>query len=221
MTLNRKNKLIIGGAVLLAAAGGGVAVAASGNSSPSAESKAVIDDAAKQLGIPSSKLSSALKKALDDRVDAAVAAGAITKAEGDAMKQRIAADDFPLVGGFHHDRGFGHFGGLDAAATYIGISEDQLHTALEGGKSLAQVAKDHGKTADGLVAALVADVKKHIDQAVSAGRITRAQADQMISGLTARITNLVNGRFPDPGTPGFRRPGGFGFGHFDQDGPSP
>jgi len=219
MTLNRKNKLIIGGAALLAAAGGGVAVAASGNNSPSAESKAVIDDAAKQLGIPSSKLSSALKKALDDRVDAAVAAGRITKAEGDAIKQRIAADDFPLVGGgFHRGGGFGHFGGLDAAATYIGISEEQLHTALEGGKTLAQVAKDHGKTADGLIAALVADVKQHIDQAVSAGRITRAQADQMISGLKDRITNLVNSTGPGPGAPGFRRPGGFE--HFDQDGPS-
>lgn len=217
MTLNRKNKLILGGAALLAAAGGGVAVAASGDNSRSAESKAVIDDAAKQLGIPSSKLSSALKNALDDRVDAAVAAGRITKAEGDAMKQRIASDDFPLVGGFHRDHGFGHFGGLDAAAAYLGITDDQLHTALEGGKTLAQVAKDHGKTADGLIAALVDDAKKHIDKAVSAGRLTKAQGDQIISGLTDRITNLVNGTGPGPGVPGFRRPGGFG--HFDGDGP--
>lgn len=217
MTLKRKNKLVIGGVALLAAAGGGIAVAASGSNSPSAESKAVIDDAAKQLGIPSSKLSSALKKALDDRVDAAVAAGRITKAEGDAVKQRIAADDFPLVGGFHRGGGFGHFGGLDAAATYLGITDDQLHTALEGGKTLAQVAKDHGKSADGLIAALVADAREHIDQAVSAGRISKAQGDQMISGLEDRITGLVNGTGPGPGAPGFRRPGGFG--HFDGDGP--
>jgi uncharacterized protein YidB (DUF937 family) len=193
MTLNRKNKLIIGGAALLAAAGGGVAVAASGNNSPSAESKAVIDDAAKQLGIPSGKLSSALKKALDDRVDAAVAAGRITKAEGDAIKQRIAADDFPLVGGgFHRGGGFRHFGGLDAAAAYIGISEDQLHTALEGGKTLAQVAKDHGKTADGLVSALYADAKAKLDEAVSAGRLTKTRETDILSSLKDRIAAMVN-----------------------------
>src|SRR5436189_6318696 len=121
--MTRNRKLMLGlAAALLAAAGGGVAIAAS-DSSPKEENQAIIDDAAKQLGISSSKLSDALKKALNDRVDAAVAAGRITKAEGDALKQRIASSDFPLVGGRH--RGFGHFrfGGLAAAAGYIGVRE--------------------------------------------------------------------------------------------------
>ena len=100
-----------------------MAVAASQDSSRSSESKAIIDDAAKQLGIPSSKLSDALKAALKNRVDAAVAAGRITKAEGDAIKERIAGESFPLLGGLH--RGFGHhvfFGRLDAAAGYLGLT---------------------------------------------------------------------------------------------------
>src|SRR5881396_1265415 len=106
MKLNRKAKIVVTAAALVSAAGAGAAVAASGDSSPSSESKAVIDDAANQLGIPASKLSDALKKALGDRVDAAVAAGRITKAEGDAIKQRIQSEDFPLLfgGGLH--RGF-------------------------------------------------------------------------------------------------------------------
>jgi len=171
MKLNRKAKIIVGAAALLSAAGAGAAVAASQDSSPSSESKAVIDDAAKQLGISSSKLSDVLKTALSDRVDAAVAAGRITKAEGDALKQRIASDDFPLLGGLH--RGFGHglFGRLEAAAGYIGITETQLRTELEGGKTLAQVAKDHSKSVDGLVNALFADAKAKLDDAVSAGRL--------------------------------------------------
>src|SRR5580765_960179 len=106
MKLNRKAKIAVGAAVLLGAASAGAAVAASQDNSPSSESKAVIDDAAKQLGIPSSKLSDALKRALSDSVDAAVAAGRITKAEGDTIKQRIASDEFPLLGGVHP--GFGH-----------------------------------------------------------------------------------------------------------------
>ena len=193
MKLNRKTKIVVGAAALLSAAGAGAAVAASKDSPPSSESKAVIDDAAKQLGIPSSKLSDALKKALSDRVDAAVAAGRITKAEGDALKQRIASSDFPLFGGLH--RGFGHlaFGGLDAAAGYIGITEKQLRAELEGGKSLAQVATAHGKSVDGLVNALVGEAKSKLDDAVSAGRLTKAQETEMLSGLKDRITNMVNG----------------------------
>ena len=211
MKLNRKAKLIVGAAALLSAAGAGAAVAASQDSSPGSESKAVIDDAAQQLGISSSKLSDALKTALSDRVDAAVAAGRITKAEGDALKQRIASDDFPLLGGLH--RGFGHglFGRLEAAAGYIGITETQLRTELEGGKTLAQVAKDHSKSVDGLVNALFADAKAKLDDAVSAGRLTKAQETELLGGLKDRITNMVNqaGGANEPhfrGTgPGFRR----------------
>src|SRR2546430_4933560 len=120
MKLNRRTKIMVGAAAVLAAAGGGVAVAASQNGSPSEESQAVIDDAAAQLGIPSAKLSDALKKALADRIDAAVAAGRLTKTEGDKLKQRIQSGDFPLFGrGFHHRFGhFGPFSGLNRAASY-------------------------------------------------------------------------------------------------------
>jgi hypothetical protein len=119
--MNRNRKLIFGAAALLAAVGGGVAIAAS-DSSPAEENQAIINDAAQQLGISPSKLSDALEKALGDRVDAAVAAGRITKAEGDALKQRIQSGDYPLFFGPH--RGFGQFGfrGLDAAASYLGLT---------------------------------------------------------------------------------------------------
>src|SRR5437762_12958974 len=121
MRLNRRTKIAGGAAALLAAVGGGVAVAASEAGSPNDESKAIIDDAAAQLGIPPSKLSDALKKALADRVDAAVAAGRITKAEGDAIKQRIQTEDFPLLFGGGLRPGFGHLAGFDAAAGYLGL----------------------------------------------------------------------------------------------------
>jgi hypothetical protein len=213
MKLNRRAKIMVSAAAVLAAAGGSVAVAASQSGSPSEESQAVIDDAAKQLGISSSKLSDALKKALSDRVDAAVAAGRITKAEGDALKQRIATNGIPLFGGLRH--GFGHvgLGGLESAAGYIGITEAQLHTELEGGKSLAQVATAHGKSVDGLVNVLYADAKTKLDEAVSAGRLTKAQETEMLGVLKDRITNMINQ------TGGLHeshfRGSGLGFRHFD------
>jgi hypothetical protein len=213
MKLNRKAKIMVGAAAVLAAAGGSVAVASSQSGSPSEESQAVIDDAAKQLGIPSSKLSDALKKALSDRVDAAVAAGRITKAEGDALKQRITANGVPLFGGLRH--GFGHLrlGGLESAAAYIGMTEAQLRTELEGGKSLAEVATTHGKSVDGLVNALYADATKKLGDAVSAGRLTKAQETEMLGTLKERITNMIN-RTGGQDEPHFRG-SGLGFRHFD------
>jgi hypothetical protein len=226
MDLSRKSKYAVGAAAVLISAGGGAAaVAASQNNSRSDESKTIIDDAAGQLGISPEKLSNALKKALADRVDAAVAAGRITKAEGDALKARIQADDFPIIGGHHGGFGFGlghvgFFGRLDAAAGYLGLTDAQLRTELENGKSLAQIAKDHGKSVQGLIDALVASAKQKLDQAVAAGRLTKAQETEMLSGLKDRITNLVNST--GFGAPHFRG-SGFGFRHFGfrrSDGPS-
>src|SRR5205807_112338 len=104
-------------------------------------------------------------------------------------------------------RGFGH-GGDDftAAAGYLGLTESALATQLEAGKTLAQVADaTSGKSAAGLVAALVAAEKTEIAAAVTAGRLTQAQADAILPTLQARFTALVNGTRPSHDrSPGFR-----------------
>lgn len=50
------------------------------------------------------------------------------------------------------------FGGgiLDAALEYIGITREQYQTEAEAGKTLTEIAVEHGKTREGLVAAMVA-----------------------------------------------------------------
>jgi polyhydroxyalkanoate synthesis regulator phasin len=201
MDMNAKRKVVIGLAAGLLLVGAGGAFAAGKLTSPKDERQAVINDAAKRLGIEPAKLSDALTKALEDRVDAAVADGRITKAEGEALKARIEAGDAPLFfgGGRHHGgHDFGHHRGLGlgAAAKYLGITEAQLRTELQNGKSLADVAKAHGKTVDGLVDAVVDEAKTRLDTAVNAGKLTQAQANEMLSDLKDRITDFVNGRFP-------------------------
>jgi hypothetical protein len=198
-----RRKLMTVGAAALVVAGGGAAIAATTADSPQEDSKAVVEDAAKQLGVTPGRLSNALKKALENRVDATVAAGRLTKEQGDALKARIEAEDYPMLGGFglgHHGgpgmHGFGH---LDAAASYLGLTEAELATELSGGKTLADVAKAKGKSVDGLVSALVADEKKELDAAVAAGRITKAQADEMLANAKQRFTDMVNGTLLDRG----------------------
>ena len=208
MDRSLKRKVVAGTVVAIAVGGTGAGIAATQlRSSPGAESKAVVNDAAKQLGVQPEQLSSALKKALENQVDASVAAGRITKAQGDELKKRIESNDFPLFGpmalGFSFEHGFGHHGfvGLDAAASYLGLTDSQLDSKIESGKTLAQVAKDQGKSVDGLVAAMKADLKQKLDRAVSAGRLTKAQESQVLSSADQRITNLVNGKIVRPARP--------------------
>ena len=96
-------------------------------------------------------------------------------------------------GGMHDD--------LSVAATYLGLTESDLQTKLRSGKTLAQVANvTDGKSADGLVDALVAAAQKHIAADVSSGRLTQTQADQILSDLKQHITARVNSTGP-PGGP--------------------
>jgi hypothetical protein len=209
-----KKRVLAGAVAGVAVAGGGAALAANQFGSPQQESQAVVNDAAKQLGVQPSQLSDALKKALENRVDAAVAAGRITKAQGAEMKQRIESGAMPLFGpgagrpDFDHHHGIGPFADLNVAASYLGLSESQLRAKLESGSSLAAVAKAQGKSVSGLVDALHADAKNHLDSAVAAGRLTKSQETRILADLKTRLTDVVNGAHPwfDRDHRGFDRP---------------
>jgi ribosomal protein S20 len=219
VTRRRKLTLVAGAAavaLLVAGLGAAGAIAASRILSPGDESKAVIDDAAAQLGVKPQALSDALTQALENRIDAAVDAGRLTKDQADELKKRLAGD-FPLLLGPGRlgERGFGHgfrlgpeghFEILGAAASYLGLSEAKLREALEDNKTLAQIAKEQGKSASGLVQALVNAEEKRIDEAVADGRITKGQASELKAGLQDRVQALVDGELRDRGFgrhPGF------------------
>jgi hypothetical protein len=201
-----RTKLAIGAGAALAAAGGGAAFAAT-QGTPAQESNAIIDDAAKELGIDSAKLGDALENALEKRVDEAVAAGRLTKEQGAELKARIESGAVPLLGlRGGRDEHHGHPGGhLDAAATFLGLTEDALRERLHAGDTLADVAKAEGKTVAALVDALVAAQKQELADAVEGGRLTDAQRDGIVEHLEARVTDRVNGTFRGPrGGHGFR-----------------
>ena len=211
-----KRTVVIGSVVVLALAGAaGGALAASGTFDPAAEKQAYLNDVAGRLGVSSAKLEAALKAAAIDRVDAALAAGQITKDQADAMKAAINSGDLPLGGGLFPGMGFRvhdgpHSGAsLDAAATYLGLTEAQLQTQLMSGKSLADVARAQGKSVDGLEQAMVASIQAKLDQAVKDGKLTSAERDQIMTKIKASIDDLVNGKLPAK-LPGAYE--GFGFG---------
>jgi hypothetical protein len=193
-------RLVVAGASLALVGGGvGGAIAATSDTSPEAEQAAFLADAAGRLGVQPSKLEDALKQAALDQVDAAVKAGRLTQGEANEIKARISSGDLGPGVGVLAPRLGGQVRiavGLDTAASYLGLSDAQLKSELQSGKTLAQIAQAQGKSVDGLKQALLTDAKTHLDQALTDGKITAAQEQQMLNDLSSRLDDIVNGTLP-------------------------
>jgi hypothetical protein len=216
---NMKRKLAIGTTALAAAAFAGGAYAANQDSGLSSR-QAFLNDLAKRLNVTPKQLSGAVQGAFIDQLQAAVAAGKLTQAQADAIKQRVQQGDAPPLGALGW---FGPLGGgawlgpdgggggpnfrgpdatpgearlegrLAAAAKYLGISDTQLFDQLTQGKSLAQIAQSRGKPVAGLKAAMIAAIRSKLDELVAAKEMTSADALRVLSKLSAGLDGEING----------------------------
>jgi hypothetical protein len=206
-----KSKRVLAVVTALAVVGGGGAAIAAAKGS-SSSGNGFLASVARHLGVSTQKLQDATKAAAVEQVDADLKAGRITKAQADELKARINSGEVPFFGGPHrfgdfgHDLGHGPLGGnLSAAAGYLDLTVPQLLQKLSGGQSLAQVAKLQSKSVEGLKQAMLDAATKQFDKAVSAGMLTRAQADQELSELKSRLDGIINGSFRGPGEQGAYR----------------
>lgn len=202
-------------ALVIAGVGTGVALATGSSQTPQPRYDAYIASVAKHAGVSVDTLKSAMKAAAIEQVDAALAAGEITKAQADAAKQRLESGATGPLGGFGGHMGMGpgmgHEGGfLTAAADYLGLTQAELRTQLAAGTSLADVAKAKGKSVDGLTQAIVKAETAKLDAAVTAGRITSDQEKQILAQLGERVADLVNGTIPFRGHGRMHGHGGMG-----------
>jgi len=92
--------------------------------------------------------------------------------------------------------------GLDAAAKAIGITTDDLRTALKGGKTIAAVAKAKGVDVQKVIDAMVAAESAEIDQ----------RAADAKKNLPDRVKDQVNNTRPPGGPDGPGGRPGFGMG---------
>ena len=111
------------------------------------------------------------------KVALVVAAGALSLGGGSALAQGPKAGP--------------QAGAVKAAAAYIGVTLTELREQLKAGNSLANVAAAHGKSVDGLKAAIVADAKSHLNQAVADGKLTADKAAQILERLQSKISVIV------------------------------
>jgi hypothetical protein len=196
---NRKFRLILGTLAVAVVVSGGAAYAASQDNSPQARSQAIVNDAAGTLGVDPGKLSDALKKALENQVEAQVTAGKLTQVQADAIKKRIEDGTQPIFGGGLGGRGgfggpgrgfggpgFGHrgkggpgfaFGGFGGIGLMGGITDVAAYLNLTPADLVTQLRA--GKT--------LADIATAQNQPVDGlkAAITAAATKQLDAAVTA------------------------------------
>jgi hypothetical protein len=102
---------------------------------------------------------------------------------------------------------------LATVSKVLGITETELKTELEAGKSISDVAKAKNIDLATVKAALLAEAKAHIDAEVAAGKHTAAEGATKLAEVTTRIDTMLT----TAGLPA-RGPQGMG-GHKGKGGP--
>ena len=203
----KQKKMVAAGltAGLIAGLGAGFALEASGSAGASANTPAVVS--AESTGTSDStdpgaadhtaRLQEVLQPLVDDN----------TLTQDQLDKVIAALDAAGPMGGGHGKGGPGR--GLDTVATTLGMTVDEVRTAISSGQTLAQLAEANGKTGQDLIDALVAELKAHLDEEVTAGEHTQAEADAKLAEATTRITEMVNNTqtMPADGGRGHHGPG--------------
>jgi hypothetical protein len=82
----------------------------------------------------------------------------------------------------------------EAAASYLGVTPDELKSEVAAGKSLADIAAAHGKSVDGLKQAMLDAVKADLDRQVASGDLTSDQEQAIMSKLRVGIDDFVDGK---------------------------
>ena len=144
-----------------------------------------------ELGVHSSRLEAAMANAARKTLDDAVKNGDLTSQQAANLRERIQnrpicnADLSGIGGAAAQARGVV----LDATATALGTTPDQVRAQLGQGRTVSQIAPP-GMTEQQFAAALQTNLKTALDAQVKEGNITQAQEDQALSRTPALAEHL-------------------------------
>jgi uncharacterized protein YidB (DUF937 family) len=151
-----------------------------------------IADVAGERGVDVQAVIDAMVADATERIDQRVADGDLDADRAAELKEELPERITDVVNGEarlgHHHRGPGFgFGGVPAAAEALGMSVEDLRTALRDGQTIAQVAEERGVDLQTVVDAIVEEATEDIEE---------------------RVDDFVNGELPDgPGPRGGLRAG--------------
>jgi hypothetical protein len=185
--------LVAGGALTFAVLSHGGTASAD---SPTGAVSRIQEILAQKLGISVDALTNAEKATRDQYADELVAAGKITQAQADKIKSSGLKG---LLGGIAHLGARRAAAGVkvevDVARVTANVSHIDLATVkseLQSGKSFAQIASEHGVGRDALKQAITSTEKTQLQTAVTNGKLTQAQADNIAQRLAANLDSLID-----------------------------
>jgi len=126
---------------------------------------------------------------LKDALAGLVSDGTLTQKQADRVASTLAESRPEGLG--QHGRGGGRGVHLEALSS-LGITAEEVRAAAAAGTTLGQLAAEQDVSRDEVVSALVAAGKKRFADAVAAGRLTQAEADEKSAELQARITEKLD-----------------------------
>ncbi|PWK16498.1 hypothetical protein [Tumebacillus permanentifrigoris] len=98
-------------------------------------------------------------------------------------------------GGERGGRGGHGFGEFDqATADFLKVTQDELKTQLQAGKSLLEIATAHSVTKEQLTSFLVDKQTKQLDQDLKDQKITQAQYDEMKTHIADMVEHMLAGK---------------------------
>ncbi|WP_426449895.1 hypothetical protein ACP26L_33355 [Paenibacillus sp. S-38] len=124
-----------------------------------------------------------------------------TGTDTSAAAQTAQSASKDRIGGLKGKGGFGHGASLDNTEllTLLGLDAQGLRTELQSGKSLSDIAAAKGVSDQTLTDLLVKQESARLDQAVTDGKLTQAQADERKAQLSTQVAE----RIKQQGTTGF------------------
>jgi len=120
-----------------------------------------------------------------------IKSGAVTALNTSATSNNVAQQAAGMRGGPGKD--------VAAVASVLKLTEAELKTQVQSGKTLAQIATAQSVSIQSVINVLVADMQAHIAEELASGEITQAQADTKLAGVTAKATERVNNLPPTRG----------------------
>jgi DNA-binding CsgD family transcriptional regulator len=135
-----------------------------------------------------------------------LASGEITQAQATTKLASVTVKATERVNNLPPARGEGSRGGpkgpgknVAAIASVLKLTEAELKTQVQSGKTLAQIATAQSVSVQSVINVLVADMQAHIAEELASGEITQAQATTKLAGVTAKATEHVNNLPPARG----------------------
>jgi hypothetical protein len=171
-------------------------------------SQIFLGNLASTLNISQATLTGDIQGAETQTVNQAVYNGQLTQTQATQILSRISTGNFPILGFGGARQGGNHKGGgafmtLKPLATALGMTPKDVISALHGGQTLTTLASTKGTTVAALQSAVLSSVQTQLAQAVTNGKLTQAQENQILQSITSGswVTQLQNiGQHQQPST---------------------